>query len=131
MCGEGSASGDVVKDHVESRLLVLQEPPDGAVLQVLQGVRPDRPGESLGDQLLGDATPQRVEALDLPGLDGEGAQPLLRPQVHEGARTLAVLERAANVAPLGGQLAIAGNRPARGAVRHARERAPGLRVGIP
>lgn len=88
---KGTAAGDVVERHVVGGLPVVQQTPQGAVLDPFQGVRPHGACEALRDELLGDASPQRVEAFDLAGLQGEGADPFPEPAVQEACFRRTVL----------------------------------------
>ncbi len=83
-------------------------------------------GEALGNESLGDARLERVEALDLAGFDGERPTALLQPLVEEGARFVAVFQPGADRRPLVPELGVAGHQPAVSAIGHARKRAPDL-----
>ena len=123
-------AGDVREQHVVGRLLVGQQAPDGPVLHVLHRMRPDHAGQPFGDQLLGDAVLERVEALDLPGFDGEGPAPLLEPLVEERARFVAVLQGRPDGCPFLGQLAVAGHAPFMGALGHSSQRSPDFGMAV-
>ena len=101
-----------VEDGFESLFLVLEQPPQRPVLQLPgDAVRSPNALETLRDQLFGDAPAEEIEALDLPGLDGEVAIPLAEPDVHEGAIYLPILEFPPGLPPLRDGLPVRRNPP--------------------
>ena len=106
-------------------LLILQQAPEGLVRQAgLDRVHGPHALEALGDELLGDAASERVQALDLSGLDGERAVALPQPDVEQRAVDGGVLERAADAVPPGGALAVVRRCPRLRAGRQGRDRSP-------
>ena len=87
-------------------------------------MRTDGTTETLGDELLGHATPQRVQALDLAGLQGEGAHPLPKPSVQKTRLRGTGLQPPPTVRPLRFKLGKARRRPALRALGHLREGPP-------
>ena len=69
--------------HFERGLLIFQHSPESLIGDPFDRMRRTRALEPLGDELLGDSSPQRVEVFDLPVFDREGPLSFEQPPVHE------------------------------------------------
>ena len=90
---------DVGEQHLESCLLVQEQALQRSVVDVGGRMRTAHTLETFGDQRFSYAPPQKVEPLNLAGLDGEGTVLLPDPDIHGAPVDRRILKPPAHIGP--------------------------------
>ena len=106
------------KHQFQRRFLVGQQALDRGIVHPLERMDAADLFQAFGHQLFGDAPPERVEPLDLPGLDGELPAPFAEVDIQRATIRPRARKLLAQCFPALHQLGITQGSPFFGAVRH-------------